>query len=639
MRDMPRKKIVHKAEDTKVLVNKETPRWFYAIALTIPILFFVFLETGLRLFNYGMDYTTFRPVYDNYPNKLFINPNLPRKYFSGLKNVPSVIPDAFDRVKKTNSFRIFVLGESSTAGWPYIPNASFPREIKRRLELLYPENEIEVMNCGVSAINTYTIRDIAPSIIKEKPDLILIYTGHNEYYGALGAASSVSFGHSRVLINLYLWLQRLKITQLAENMIRGITGFFHDQDSDEPQGGETLMSKMIGKNLITLDSDLYQEGIKQFEGNMKDIIEMFHGAKIPMILGTLTCNLRDQKPFVSVRGENLPPADNEYREAQKKQKEGKIEEARILFLKAKELDALRFRAPQEINNIIFRLSHQFNLPLIDIDSIFKAASPGGIVGNNLTVDHLHPNISGYRIMGKAFIHAMEISNYLPGGPRSSLSDERVDSTANAEYPVTKLDSLIAEMKIIILTGEYPFVPKGTPNYRFQNYKLKDYSDSIAKAVMNKEILWEEGHVKIADWYFNKGDFSSFRREMMAIIYERPFNEQFYEYTINKLIGIQQFTLVLPVLLKYNSFRPSYFTCKWLGQIYLNDENYKKALFYLEPASKLPEADSKLFYNLGGAYYFNNSLDKSITALEKSLSLDPHNKLAAGFYSQLKTVKK
>jgi lysophospholipase L1-like esterase len=639
MRDMPRNKIAHKAENTKTQANKETPRWFFIIPLIIPILFFVFLEMGLRLFNYGMDYTIFKPVYENYPGKLFINPNLPRKYFSDLKNAPSVVPDAFDNVKKENAFRIFVLGESSTAGWPYIPNASFPREIKRRLELLYPDNEIEVINCGVSAINTYTIRDIVPGIIKERPDLILIYTGHNEYYGALGAASSVSLGHSRVSINLYLWLLRFKTTQLAENMIRGIAGLFNNQNSDEPQGGETLMSKMIGKNLITLDSDLYKEGIKQFEGNMKDIIEMFHDAKIPVIMGTLTCNLRDQKPFVSVKGNNFPPADLVYTEAQKKLKEGKTEEAKTLFLRAKELDALRFRAPQEINIIIHRLSIQFNLPLVDIDSLFKAASPDGIVGYNLTVDHLHPNIAGYRMIGKAFLKEMELSHNLPKGIRSSLSDEIINSTANAEYPVTKLDSIIAEMKIIILTGEYPFVPKRTPNYRLQNYKPKDYADSIAMAVMNNKILWEEGHVKVADWYFNKGDFSSFRSEMMAIIYERPFNEQFYEYTINKLIGSQKFTLVLPVILKYNSFRPSYFTYKWLGQIYLNDKNYKKALFYLEPASKLPDADTKLFYNLGGAYYFNNSIDKAIYALEKSLSLNPHNKLASSFYSQLKKVRK
>ena len=292
-----------------------------------------------------------------------------------------------------------------------------------------------------------------------------------------------------------------------------------------------------------------------------------------------------------------------------------------------------------MNEIIHKFSRRYNLPLIDIDSVFKAESPDGIVGYNLTVDHLHPNIAGYIMMGKAFLEEMKKYNLMPKGKRISFSDAVVDSIARSEYPVTRFDSVIAEMRLIILTGEYPFVPKGTPNYRLLNFRPKNFIDSTAVDAMNKVILWEEGHVNVANWYFNKGDFNSFQKEMMAIIFERPFNEQFYEYGIKKLIGVQQFTLVLPIILKYNSFRPSYFTYKWLGQIYLSVGNYKKALFYLEPASKLPEADSKLFYNLGGAHYFNNSIDKAITALEKSLSLDPQNKLALSFYSQLKTARK
>ena len=120
------------------------------------------------------------------------------------------MPDGFDIQKKNNAFRIFVLGESTAAGWPYVPNASFPRHIKRKLELLYPENTIEVINCGISAINTYTIRDIVPGIVEQQPDLILIYTGHNEYYGAFGVGSSVSLGYSRTLVNTYLKLSRLQ---------------------------------------------------------------------------------------------------------------------------------------------------------------------------------------------------------------------------------------------------------------------------------------------------------------------------------------------------------------------------------------------------------------------------------------------
>ncbi len=199
-----------KSEKNLDIKNKPTPRWFYFILVLLPILFIVLLEVFLRTINYGNDYTLFVPLSKRFPDKLYINPNICKKYFSNIEHPPTPVPDAIDAVKKPNSFRIFVLGGSTAEGYPYIPNASFPRDLKRRLQLLFPNKNIEVMNCGMSAINSYTLRDFTPDIIKQKPDLVLIYAGHNEYYGALGVGSSYSFAASRRLNNFYIWLQDFK---------------------------------------------------------------------------------------------------------------------------------------------------------------------------------------------------------------------------------------------------------------------------------------------------------------------------------------------------------------------------------------------------------------------------------------------
>ncbi len=90
-------------------------------------------------YDYGIDYTQFKAISNYYPDKLFLNPDLPYKYFYNIKTAPSVLPDGFDKVKKDNASRVFVLGGSTAAGWPYVPNASFSRHLKRRLELLYPD--------------------------------------------------------------------------------------------------------------------------------------------------------------------------------------------------------------------------------------------------------------------------------------------------------------------------------------------------------------------------------------------------------------------------------------------------------------------------------------------------------------------
>jgi tetratricopeptide (TPR) repeat protein len=618
--------------------KKPVPKWFYLIMLLIPVLFFILLEIFLRVINYGKDYTQFDVVSEYYPDKLFLNPDLPFKYFTNVQNAPGVVPDGFDINKKENAFRIFVLGGSSAAGWPYMPNAAFSRQLKRRLELLYPDNTIEVINCGISAINTYTIRDLIPEILKQKPDLILIYAGHNEYYGALGVASSVSMGRSRWLINSYIMLKQFKTTQLIQNFLSWGYGLFGSSEKLKESGNETLMSQMIGESLIAYDSDLFKNGIEQFEENMHDILSMIKDENIPVILSSLTSNLKDQKPFISVETENYPLAENVYNEAQRALNEGNIEKAKTLFKEAKELDALRFRAPKKINEIILKFSKEFNYPFVDIDSVFIDKSTDGIVGENLMVDHLHPNIDGYDLMAKAFYQKMDETNNLPKEKKLNLNFEKQDSILSAEFPFTRLDSVISEMRIIILTGAYPFVPKGTPNYKMRNRRLNDFIDSTAMKVINKEIIWEKGHVDAAEWYYNKGMYEEFVKEMNAIIEERPYNDTPYEHAINLLIEAKRFEDALPILIKYHKYFPSAYTTKWMGQIYLQGGEYKKAIENLEKSVEYNNSDYQVWYNLGGAYYYNNHLDKALTAMEKSLSINPQNPPARNFYEQLKRIK-
>lgn len=617
---------------------KKPPKWFYLILFLIPVLFFVLLETGLRAFDYGYDFTVFKVVTDYHPDKLFLNPEIPYKYFYGTRSVPSALPDGFDKEKKPNAFRVFVLGGSSTAGWPYVPNASFPRQLKRKLELLYPENNIEVINLGISAINSYTLRDFVPAVLEQKPDLILIYAGHNEYYGALGVGSTVSLGTSRTLINLYLWLYNFKTTQLLRDVVSWVYGLFTNTDKATEAGNETLMAQMIGNSLISYDSDEYHAGIKQFEGNLSDIIEMTREKNIPVILGKLTCNLRDQKPFVSVKAGKYPPADEVFNQATEELSKGNINNAKKLFLLAKEYDALRFRAPQKINDVISEIGNKFNIPVIDIDSVFRKLSPYELVGYNLTVDHLHPNIDGYRLIANAFYDEMKKSNLLPKGQHSNLTEEKADSILKANFPFTALDSTLANYSIIVLTGQYPFVPKGTPNYKMLNYKMSNIVDTIAAQIFNKQLKWETAHSKLAEYYLNRNEIDKFIREMEVIIAERPYYDVPYRTLAAYLIDKGYIEKAIPYLKKLDQIKSDFFSNKWLGQVYLKLNEADTALPYLQKAVQYGEADYQLWYNLAGAYYLNGNVDLAITSIERSLQLNPKNPLAINFYNQIKGLK-
>jgi lysophospholipase L1-like esterase len=532
----------------------------------------------------------------------------------------------------------FVLGGSSTAGWPYVPNASFPRQLKRKLELLYPNNNIEIINLGISAINSYTLRDFVPAVLEHQPDLILIYAGHNEYYGALGVGSTVSIGSSRQLVNLYLWLYNFKITQLLRDVISWIYGLFNNSGEAKEASNETLMSQMIGNSLIGYESEEFKKGIEQFEGNIKDIIEMIREKNIPVIIGKLTCNLRDQKPFVSMTNDKYPPADELFKKAEAELNSGNISEAQKLFFLAKEYDALRFRAPQKINDVISAIGKQYNVPVVDIDSVFRQLSPYGLVGFNLTVDHLHPNIDGYRLIAESFYNEMKNQNLLPNGKRANITEEKADSILKANFPFTALDSTLANFSIIVLTGQYPFVPKGTPNYKMLNYKMRSIVDTIAASIFNKQIKWETAHSKLAEYYLNRNEIDKFIKEMETIIAERPYYDVPYKTLAAFLIDKGYIERAIPYLKKLDEIKSDFFSNKWLGQVYLKLNQAKIALPYLQKAVQYREADYQLWYNLAGAYYLNGNIELAITSIERSLQLNPKNPLAINFYNQIRVLK-
>jgi lysophospholipase L1-like esterase len=374
--------------------KKKPPFVFYIILIALPVLFMVALEVGLRLLNYGNDYQLFQERDDAVDGVIYVNPNISYKYFGNLSSTVFNAEVGFYKDKPERSFRVFVLGGSSTQGFPYNQQASFPGHLKRRLELLYPNKFIEVINLGASAINSYTIRDILPDVLDQSPDLILIYTGHNEYYGALGAGSSKSVNPA--LANLLLYLRDFRTVQLLENLIAKASKEASSQDKN-------LMQKMIGQSLIEYESTTYRRGIIQYEDNLSAILKVIQKSKVPAIIGTLTSNISDQKPFNSkqVSKEGLS-ANDYFNQGKELFALGNYDEARDNFIMAKEYDGLRFRAPEEINKVIQDKAKEYEIPVVDIEKIFNEKSPGNSTGANLMCDHLHPNLQGYFLMSKIF---------------------------------------------------------------------------------------------------------------------------------------------------------------------------------------------------------------------------------------------
>jgi hypothetical protein len=194
------------------------------VTVLLPLAGFLLVEGALRLGGYGETYPLFVP-YDKSGEYLTVSPRVIRRFVPNPANVPrlAIRPVAFQADKNRETFRVFVQGGSTAAGYPYGYGASPAGMLQQRLQRTFPERRIEVVTTAVSAVNSYTLLSFSEEIVDQRPDAVVIYAGHNEYLGILGVGSSFSVGGRRPLVRAFLGLRDLRLLQLGRGAIAALT--------------------------------------------------------------------------------------------------------------------------------------------------------------------------------------------------------------------------------------------------------------------------------------------------------------------------------------------------------------------------------------------------------------------------------
>jgi len=370
---------------------------------------------------------------------------------------------------------------------------------------------------------------------------------------------------------------------------------------------------------------------------MEDILEMAKEKNVPVIMSTLVSNLKDQPPFISIKSEKYPPAGKIYKQAETFLNSGNIKTADSLFRFAKDLDGLRFRAPEELNQVIKSLCKRFKLPLVDADSAFNEVSPGNIVGSNLMTDHLHPTLKGYMLIGKLFFKKMKEADLIPSSTPVKLSDPVQDSITVSNFKFTRLDSVMAEDKIKLLKNDWPFVTSETKIPAAALLNNKSIIDSFAVLVLKDKITWEEAHRKLAEYFLSRKDINSFLAEMDALIAQYPFVVEYYDYITNVLIRIKNYGKAYAYLKAGYEIKPNAFKTKWLGTIDLYNNKLDSAEKYFKESLELDNNDAQIWYNLAGVYVRRNNYKAALERVNKALSLNPGYAEAINLQRQLQNA--
>lgn len=607
---------------------------FSLAALLLPLILLGLLELGLRMAGYGSNPALFQPV-EGYPGYIQPNEQVAQRYFSSVANLPSIPFDWLSEPQADSTFRLVLQGGSTAAGWPYYFGADLADVLESHLNRMHPAFRFEVLNTSMAAVNSYTLLDLQPDVIALQPDAVLIYAGHNEFYGALGVGSSQGLGSNPALIRLYLNLRPFRSVQLLQAGLSGLMSLGRDTPGSAP--GQTLMQSMVREQRIPLDSELYQKGLRQFESNMDRLLARYAEAGIPAYIGTLASNLRDQAPFLSGVGD---AAINEEAAAQRVEHAsrllargdaagalaasdslladaprhaaahfvrgralealGRPDEAKEAFLQAKELDELRFRAPEAMNEVITALAARHGATVVESREAFAQASRDGIIGQDLMLEHLHPTVAGYRILGATFFMALAADRF---GEEHGLSWtwDRALRLSGMPTVVTALDSLAGAYRVQQLTASWPFRPAGSRLTQLDTLMAGTLTGTMGLRVYQDDITRIEALDALRVEATRQGDLNRAADLLDAVIQSYPMVGGPH-LALGK-IRMQQGRYREAEALVRNELRigNSIEAHQVLGTLLLNRQQIDAAIPHLETAVSMNPSDQRARYNLAGAY--------------------------------------
>lgn len=482
------------------------------IAIFLPFIILIVIELCMRAGNFG--YNTQLFITDQDTRFWVMNREISKKYFTISQNATIGNQETFFKEKPDGTLRFFVLGASSALGFPYMHNGAFPRMLKYKLQFQFPQNNIEIINISLTAINTYTLYDFSKQIVNYQPDGILIYAGHNEYYGALGVASSSRIGRNPYLIQLMLAAKELKLVQELSIM----ADKWNSVDSALINPDRTLMERMAANQQVPYQSDIFNAGVSQFDRNLGKMLSLFQKHQIPVFISTLTANLKGQAPLSQ---ENTDPynAPEEYVLGEQAYGQNQYAEALQHYMLAKEYDPLRFRAPDAFNQIIRRYGNEFdNVYVVDVYQALADFSPNGITGNELLLEHVHPNLTGHQLIAEIYYQALTEHFF----PQRNMQPET--SIGQIDYPVTLFDAIYGDLVINQLKQQWPFneTPSELP------YDKESFEYKTAEAFFYQHINWGQAMQRINNHYILAKDYDNALKVVEQMCLELPHEKVFLQ---------------------------------------------------------------------------------------------------------------
>ena len=504
---------------------------FRTAALVLPLALIVVVEALLVTFNVGNELGLIIEVPGD-PKILDyqVNPRAEESYFAG-RTLAGPEPKRFDLPRPDGVYRIVVVGGSTVLGFPYPPELSFPRQIEILLNQQNSHERFEIINVGMVAINSFSVADVVKQSVAMQPDLIIVHTGHNEFYGPEGVSSTTATAF-RSQFSLAAKARRLRLYQLIAS------GFV-----DEPSDQKDLMAELPASVTIPREGPAFKRAEQYYRENLERIVATASSAKIPIVLTTVASNLSGHSPVSFHLPEQLAADELErwraffdrgrqltvaklwqealdqlkhaeaisndssllhYRMGQCLEALERYPESREEFELARDLDGCRFRAPGSFRGIVRDVATQTaHSNVFFFDSAEQLAVEAGpaALGSSYFLEHVHYNLDGHRrlaIILSRFVQQQVLQRQwnVAGIPADSgldqqlglLPEDRVSGQSYAlkvmnVYPMTKTFDVNVHREAIVVRIKRELSMLDTEQQQvFANLSLDDMATRLAAAI-------------------------------------------------------------------------------------------------------------------------------------------------------------
>ncbi|MGA9118044.1 MAG: tetratricopeptide repeat protein [Bacteroidota bacterium] len=609
------------------------PRILWTFTLSLPVLFLVAVEIVLRVLHFGPDLSLFMTGEIAGREYAVMNPGVTLRYFSNMDFNPTTSSDYFPIPKPKGTFRIFCLGGSTTVGFPYGYEGSFPTFLRERLKAIFPDRSIEVINLGMTATNSFTTLDIGRELFSYEPDLLIVYDGHNEFYGALGVASHESVSSSRWMTELYLSLLKFRTFVVLRDVTVWIKSLVKPP-SDMTDG--TMMERLAKGKEVDRWSPEYMAARRYFAQNLEDLVHLAREHHVPIMFGTQVSNLRDLPPFVSGRSQTLSPAslrrldrfysggdslsharhfhdaiqaydsalaldstraDLHFDLARALDSLHRFPAARQEYIRARDFDRLRFRTSSDFNDIIMSLSSPPGVVAIDLEHVLAAHSPDSLIGRTLILEHVHPTARGAFLIAKAYANAMDQSGLVSSREDWTRRDTIPDDSLWSRKSLTVLDDLAAAKRITTLTSYWPFHESLSPS--IPTSPRDTVLDQFADLMIEGEWTWEHAHEAAGLWYQSQGRFADAAGEYAAIVAQFPFSSSTLLRLAEVSITLKRYDEAEKALERSLDLAPTFAAARMAGSLHMVKGEYAQALALFNRAALMAgnEQEDQEIHNL------------------------------------------